>query len=64
MKNTSRRKADRQEPQFEIASYRNYRECADQYTDAYIRGAGAVKISETENTVRIAVAKSRRDDTG
>ena len=64
MKNTSRRKADREAVQFEIASYREYRNCAGQYTDAYIRGAGAVKLSETEDSVRIAVAKSRLDDTG
>jgi len=49
MKNTSRRKADREAVQFEIASYREYRNCAGQYTDAYIRGAGAVKLSETED---------------
>ncbi|MBP3708984.1 MAG: type II/IV secretion system protein [Treponema sp.] len=50
--------------EFTVASYRTYRECPDQYKDAYIRSACAVKISETDDEVRVAVACSRMEDTG
>ncbi len=45
--------------EFNICDYKDYRSCSGQYRDSYIRNSGAVKISESENEVVVAVSFGR-----
>ncbi len=49
---------------FDLGTLRGYKDCPDQYSTAYIRSAKAVKISETETSVTIAIAESMKGTTG
>ncbi len=51
-------------PSFDLGTFSGYKDCPDQYSAVYIRQAKAVKIDETETSVRIAVAESMKDETG
>lgn len=45
--------------QFVLSDFVEYRECPNQYTDTFIKEAEAVKISETDDLVRIAVSNGK-----
>ncbi len=47
---------------FDIAGYSNYRDCVNQYSDSYIKNACAVKVSEDDSNVCVAVALSHSED--
>lgn len=58
-KNMYQRIGSMSDVQFNICDYKDYRECPGQYRDSYIRNSGAVKISESENEVVVAVSFGR-----
>ncbi|ULQ59030.1 GspE/PulE family protein [Brucepastera parasyntrophica] len=49
---------------FDLGKFTSYRDCPDQYEPAYIRSSRAVKVTETETTVTIAIAESSRREAG
>lgn len=44
---------------FILSDFIKYRECPNQYTDAFIKEAEAVKISEIDNLVKVAVSSGK-----
>jgi type II secretory ATPase GspE/PulE/Tfp pilus assembly ATPase PilB-like protein len=51
------------EKTFDIAQFTSYKDCPGQYETTYIRSSGAVKVSENDTTVTVAVAESKAQST-